>query len=66
MITDDKTFDAVVRNIEISGEATGTVDRPNGVRLLARVHEIDQFVCPRSGSEMKVIAVIQFWRQRIT
>lgn len=28
-------------------------------RLLAKVYEIDPFVCPRCGSEMKVIAVIQ-------
>ena len=28
-------------------------------RLLAKVYEVDPFVCPRCGSEMKVIAVIQ-------
>ncbi len=28
-------------------------------RLLAKVYEIDPFVCPKCGSEMKVIAVIQ-------
>ena len=28
-------------------------------RLLAKVYEIDPFVCPNCGSEMKVIAVIQ-------
>ena len=28
-------------------------------RLLAKVYEIDPLVCPRCGSEMKVIAVIQ-------
>jgi hypothetical protein len=28
-------------------------------RLLAKVYEIDTLVCPKCGSEMKVIAVIQ-------
>ena len=28
-------------------------------RLLAKVYELDPFVCPKCGSEMKVIAVIQ-------
>ena len=28
-------------------------------RLLAKVYEVDPFVCPKCGSEMKVIAVIQ-------
>ena len=28
-------------------------------RLLAKVYEIDLFICPKCGSEMKVIAVIQ-------
>jgi hypothetical protein len=28
-------------------------------RLLSKVYEIDPMVCPRCGSEMKVIAVIQ-------
>ncbi len=28
-------------------------------RLLAKVYEIDPLVCPKCGSEMKVIAVIQ-------
>ena len=28
-------------------------------RLLAKVYEVDPFICPKCGSEMKVIAVIQ-------
>ena len=28
-------------------------------RLMANVYEIDPFVCPKCGSEMKVVAVIQ-------
>jgi len=28
-------------------------------RLLAKIYEIDPFVCPRCGSEMRVIAIIQ-------
>ena len=28
-------------------------------RLLAKVYEVDPFVCPKCGSEMKVIAIIQ-------
>ena len=28
-------------------------------RLLAKVYEIDPLVCPKCGSEMKIIAVIQ-------
>ena len=28
-------------------------------RLLAKVYEVDPYICPKCGSEMKVIAVIQ-------
>ena len=28
-------------------------------RLLAKVYEVDPFVCPKCGSDMKVIAVIE-------
>ena len=28
-------------------------------RLLSNVYEIDPFICPKYGSEMKVIAIIQ-------
>ena len=30
-----------------------------GARLLAKVYEVDPFVCPKCGAEMKVIAVIE-------
>ena len=33
--------------------------RKTWARLLAKVYEIDPFVCPKCGSEMRVIAVIQ-------
>ncbi len=29
------------------------------VRLLAKVYEVDPFVCPKCGAEMKVIAIIE-------
>jgi hypothetical protein len=29
------------------------------VRLLAKVYEVDPFVCPKCGADMKVIAVIE-------
>jgi len=28
-------------------------------RLLAKVYELDPFVCPKCGAEMKVIAIIE-------
>lgn len=28
-------------------------------RLLAKVYEVDPFVCPKCGAEMKVIAIIE-------
>jgi len=40
---------------DISGKAC----RKAWARLLAKIYEIDPFVCSRCGSEMKVIAVIQ-------
>ena len=33
--------------------------RKTWARLLAKIYEIDPFVCPKCGSEMRVIAVIQ-------
>ncbi len=33
--------------------------RKTWARLLAKIYEIDPFLCPKCGSEMRVIAVIQ-------
>jgi len=35
------------------------VSRKTWARLIAKIYEIDPFVCPKCGSEMRVIAVIQ-------
>ena len=40
-------------------EVTVNARRRAWARLLAKVYEIDPLVCPKCGSEMKVIAVIQ-------
>jgi hypothetical protein len=29
-------------------------------RILAKIYEINPYICPKCGSEMKVIAVIQY------
>ncbi len=33
--------------------------RKTWARLIAKIYEIDPFICPKCGSEMKVIAIIQ-------
>ena len=41
-------------------EEVGPTARKNAwARLLARVYEVDPLICPKCGSDMKVIAVIQ-------
>ena len=48
---------------ELSEEAECDISekasRKTWARLLAKIYEIDPFVCPKCGSEMRVIAVIQ-------
>ncbi|MBS3763816.1 MAG: transposase [Planctomycetes bacterium] len=40
-------------------EVTGDARKRAWARLLAKVYEVDPFVCPKCGAEMKVIAVIE-------
>jgi hypothetical protein len=40
-------------------EVDSTEYKQAWARLLAKVYEVDPFVCPRCGSEMRVIAVIR-------
>jgi hypothetical protein len=40
-------------------EVTDKASRKAWARLLAKVYEIDPLVCPKCGSEMRVIAVIK-------
>ena len=42
-----------------SEEVDSTARKSAWARLLARVYEVEPFVCPECGSPMKVIAVIQ-------
>ena len=42
-----------------SEEVDSTARKSAWARLLARVYEVDPFVCPECGSPMKAIAVIQ-------
>ena len=49
-----------VKSIEIETvEVDADYRKQAWARLLAKVYEIDPLVCPKCGSEMKVIAVIQ-------
>ena len=52
---EDPAFEPLSEAVEFDS----TEYQQAGVRLLAKVYEVDPFVCPRCGSEMKVIAVIQ-------
>ena len=49
----EKTFD------EEESEVTDRTSRKAWARLLTKVYEIDPMVCPKCGSEMRVIAVIR-------
>ena len=40
-------------------EVTVDARKQTWARLLAKVHEVDPLVCPKCGSEMQVVAVIQ-------
>jgi hypothetical protein len=40
-------------------DVSSKVCRKAWAKLLAKIYEIDPFVCPKCGSEMKEIAVIQ-------
>ncbi len=44
---------------EEDSEVSDRASRKAWARLLSNVYEIDPMVCPKCGSEMRVIAVIQ-------
>lgn len=44
---------------ETECDISSKAGRKAWARLLAKIYEIDPFACPKCGSEMKVIAVIQ-------
>ena len=44
---------------EYECDISNKVCRKAWARLLAKIYEVDPFLCPKCGSEMKVIAVIQ-------
>ncbi len=44
---------------ETECDISGKASRKAWARLLAKVYEIDPFVCPKCGSEMRFIAIIQ-------
>ena len=52
---DDRGFEP----LDDGKEVTVNARKRAWARLLAKVYEIDPFVCPKCGSEMRVIAVIQ-------
>ena len=54
-VEDDRGFVPLSETVEVDS----TEYKQAWARLLAKVYEVDPFVCPVCGSEMKVIAVIQ-------
>ena len=42
-----------------NGEVGANARKRAWARLLAKIYEVDPFVCPKCGAEMKVIAVIE-------
>ena len=54
-VEDDQGFEPLSEAVEVDSSEY----KQAWARLLAKVYEVDPFVCPVCGSEMKVIAVIQ-------
>ena len=44
---------------EAACDISEKASRKTWARLIAKIYEIDPFICPKCGSEMRVIAVIQ-------
>jgi hypothetical protein len=59
-VEDDQVFEpSAVLPLSEAVEVDSSEYKQAWARLLAKVYEVDPCVCPRCGSEMKVIAVIQ-------
>jgi hypothetical protein len=60
MVTSNPEDFETFENTDFSDDSPDTrAYKKTWARLLSKVYEIDPMVCPKCGSEMKVIAIIQ-------